>query len=224
VNDVKRCPKCNNEVSPIDVFCPFCGEKILDETSKGMAFGTIPEYSEEEKQSRFPKKRSYFKWMMISIFTLGLGGVIYLFLTLDDLNKIGITFKDPIRVRNQGDDDCLFLDLVCFLLCGLFFYQNYYNYKKVQSLRLLLENKFDEYKNIRLNEKLVLIAKLIRLTSVIAGLSVTISQYGDWSSTIWWTVTLIFVGIFLITSIIIATQLAFWQKYVNEIIDKKYTF
>ena len=58
------------------------------------------------------KERSYFLWMFLSIITLGICGIIYMYYTMDDLNKLYARY-------NKGEAVSVLLILILTLLTGV---------------------------------------------------------------------------------------------------------
>lgn len=217
------CLHCNGEILQSDLFCPHCGRRIVhtkkskDSAQKSIVNNQFGSFSEHSFSAL--EKRNYFRWFLISVLTLGIGGIVYLYFSITDLEKLPVEIEDPINdIRSRGSS------IICEICCWgvlIAFIQIYYNYKKIKLFREYLIKQPEKPKRVLLNDKLMLWSKILRFLTISSGIPILVGFYQTWQSLTWNIVGFSLLGIFLITSITIHSQLALWQKYFNNLIEEK---
>ncbi|NHJ48522.1 MAG: zinc-ribbon domain-containing protein [Asgard group archaeon] len=213
------CSKCEKKLKSEERFCPYCGLKIDDEKiddDSGLILGGYGLNIDPEDP---PKRRNYWKWLLISIVTFGIGGLVYLYLKSRDIDNLGKVIQDPLgRVRSRGDSSII-CDLCCMAIM-VEVYHLYYSFQTVKYLRKYLKYNFDEMKKYPLNQTIVLISKLINFLIVVIGTPIVVFSRDNWSSQTVMIVAIVLASIVAINLLIIIWQMATWQKAFNTFMDQ----
>lgn len=211
------CSKCGAEIAKEEQFCAFCGKprerkseeegllkSIVDEsqTTGALVYGEL-------------KERNYLTWFLISFFTLGIGGLVYLYFSIQDLEKLEVEIEEPMsRMRSSGN--CL-IGLICCLAVMAEFYNLYYSFQKHWKFDSILERISGNKRKHKLGGLLVLFSKIIRFLTIVVGIPVLAFNLDILLTTPWIIVSSSLLAIFVITSLIIIVQDCLWQKAYNEL-------
>ncbi|MBD3189725.1 MAG: hypothetical protein GF308_03735 [Candidatus Heimdallarchaeota archaeon] len=171
-----------------------------------------------EEQQQLPKLpiRDYWKWLLIGIFTFGLGFLVYLYITLADLEQLA---KYPTEPKSQPIEVnvtsylLLFFVSICFGFIPILWW---IYYKKYASLYYNLKNLGQQKAPHKSFHPAIYLTPIVlsHLWAIIPNILLLITGENFFSSypAIYW----IFVSILLILSIIILGLDYFWQRAYNS--------
>lgn len=160
-------------------------------------------------------QRSFWLWLLLSIITLGIGGLIYLYLNLDDLNRLD-KYPRPANVPSTKNETVILILLaLCLPPIGLFIAM-YVKFHKLQ--RYLAAHPVRGSQQVASGGKVLTIMLFSAFMSVASSLVYRIKMYffpGPIGPVVYVTTALIgIVG--LILAIVLLVYNYHWQEAYNE--------